>query len=143
MRTLLQRLNKFNLTKPEVLVMINLGVGVKKAEAEQGVAEMQTGAEVETAENGEGDLLDRVERHINSTEGHDGMEIDDGQTGNEDGQIQNAQEEENGDITVLNTIIEEMYDRFNDADINEILQICGEVLVGGRTGHDAMPIPDK
>jgi hypothetical protein len=143
MRTLLQRLHRFNLTKPEVLVMINLGVGVKKAEAVQGVTETQNEAEVETVENGEGDLLDKVERHINSTEGPDGMQVDDRQTRNEDRQIQDVQEEENGDTTVLNTIIEEMYDRFNDDDINEILQICGEVLGGGGPGHDAMPTPDK
>jgi hypothetical protein len=59
MRTLLQRLHRFNLTKPEVLVMINLGVGVKKAEAVQGVTETQNEAEVETVENGEGDLADK------------------------------------------------------------------------------------
>jgi len=143
MRTLLQRLNKFNLTKPEVLMMINLGVGVKKGEAEQDVAQTQKEAAIETVENGEGDLLDKVERHINSTEGHDGMQVDEGQTSGEDGQIQNVQEEDNGGTTVLNTVIEEMYDRFNDADINEILQICAEVLGDGGTGHDAMPMPDK
>jgi hypothetical protein len=143
MRTLLQRLNKFNLTKPEVLVMINLGVGVKKAKTEQKDVEMQNEAEVETVEIGEGDLLDKVERHINSTEGRDGMQVDDGQTRNEDGLMQSGQEEDNPDITVLNTIVEEMYDRFNDADINEILQICGKVLGGDETGYDAMPIQDQ
>jgi hypothetical protein len=132
MRPLLLRLKKFNLTKPEVLVMINLGVGVKKAgEPGQTADETQNRDETDTVGNEEGDLLDKVERHINSAEGP-------GQTGGEDVQMEDGQED-NPDITVLNTVIEDMYDRFNDAEINEMLQICGEVL--GATDIDQHETP--
>ena len=138
MRTLLQRLNKFNLTKPEVLVMINLGSGVKKApEPRQEAIEMPN-EEEEMVGNGDGDLLDKVERHLNSAEGPDGAQAENRAAGHEDVQIQDEQEEGNSDITVLNTIVEEMYDRFTDADIKEILQICGEILGGSETPRDEM-----
>lgn len=129
MRTLLQRLHKFRLTKPEVLVMINLGVGVRKspdsATGDVGTLNKEDG---DVVGSGGGDLLDKVERHINSTDGHDGRQTGNGQTSDEDIAMPDEQEEANSDISVLNTIIEEMYERFNDADINEILRICGEVL---------------
>jgi hypothetical protein len=123
----MQRLQKFNLTKPEVLMMINLGVGVKKTPDPR-----QRGVEAQNedaAENRDGDLLDKVEKHINSTEQQDGAQVND----NEDVQLE-ALQEDNPDISVLNTIIEEMYERFSDADINEILQISGEIL--GGNGKD-------
>ncbi|ERF72720.1 hypothetical protein EPUS_04773 [Endocarpon pusillum Z07020] len=133
MRTLLQRLQKFNLTKPEVLVMINLGVGVKKApEARQEAIEVPNEEEEEMVGNGDGDLLDKVERHLDSAEGADRAQAENRAAGHEDVQMQDEQEEDNSDITVLNTIVEEMYDRFTDADIKEILQICGEILGGSE-----------
>lgn len=116
--------------------MINLGVGVKRtADSTQNVIGMQNEDEVDAVENGDGDLLDKVERHINSAAGRDGMDGGNGQNSKEDIQMQNGQED-NPDISVLNTIVEEMYERFNDADINQILQICGEVLCGHETTTD-------
>jgi len=136
MRTLLQRLDRFNLTKPEVLVMINLGVGVKKPPGPGQIAvEVQDEDGVETVENGVGDLLDKVEMHINSAEGPDGTQVGQGHASNEDIQMDNGQVD-SSDISVSNNIIEEMYERFNDADINEILQICGEVLGRDGTAND-------
>ena len=134
MKSLLQRLKKFNLTKPEVLMMINLGVGVRKPPGDEKIdGDIQRGDEVETVENGEGDLLDRVERHINSAEAGNESQIN--RRGDTDTQMQDEQED-NSDISVLNTIIEEMYDRFNDAEINEILKICGEVLGSNHADKD-------
>lgn len=135
MRTLLQRLHKFHLTKPEVLVMINLGVGVRKTpESATGDVGTLNKEDADVVGSGDGDLLDKVERHINSTDGHDGRQAGNGQTSDEDTAMPDEPGEVNSDISVLNTIIEEMYERFNDADINEILRICGEVL---RSNEDA------
>ena len=111
-------------------MMINLGVGVKKTtDPAQSAVDTQNQKEVETEENGDGDLLDKVERHINSAQGNV-------ETSDKDVQMHIEQEEDNSDITILNTIVEEMYDRFSDADIHEILQICEEVLGGGETRTD-------
>jgi hypothetical protein len=131
------------LTKPEVLVMINLGVGLNKtADTRLNAGETRKMQETETIENGDGDLLDKVERHINSTEGVAGTSAGNGHASNEDTQMHDGQED-NPDITVLNTIIEEMYDRFSDADINEILQICGEVLGGEVAGNAEVNMRDR
>jgi hypothetical protein len=140
MRTLLRRLYNFNLTKAEVLVMINLGIGVKKT-TNSGANAMETGSgeAVEKIENSGGDLLDKVERHINSAQTHDGMQSSNDHTTNEDIQMQDGQEGD-PDITVLNTVIEEMYERFNDADINEILKICGQVLGDDETSKEEADI---
>jgi hypothetical protein len=130
------------LTKPEVLVMINLGVGLNKtADTRLNAGETRNGQEAETVENGDGDLLDKVERHINSAEGAARTSAGNGHNGNEDIQMHDGQED-NPDITVLNTIIEEMYDRFSDADINEILQICGGVLGGDVAGNAEVNVQD-
>jgi hypothetical protein len=137
MRTLLQRLEKFNLTKPEVLMMINLGVGVKRPG--QNAVEMPSADEAEAVENGGGDLLDKVERHINSAEAADGSQVN----GNAQTDLQTQErQEDNPDISVLNTIIEEMYERFKDAEINEILHICGEVLGSKQTDKDDVHMQD-
>lgn len=117
--------------------MINLGVGVKKAPgATQEAIQIPNGEEEEMAGNGDGDLLDKVERHLDSAEGADGAQAENRAAGHEDVQMQDEQEEDNSDITVLNTIVEEMYDRFTDADIKEILQICGEILGGSETPRE-------
>ena len=120
-------------------MMINLGVGVKKAT--QPRREALEIPNVEEAEmvgngNGDGDLLDKVERHINSAEGPNGVQAENRAAGHDDVQMQDQQEGDNSDISVLNTIVEEMYDRLNDADIKEILQICGEILSGSETSGD-------
>lgn len=132
MRTLLERLHKFNLTKPEVLVMINLGVGLKKApDAAQGAVAVQDEETTDAVENGDGDLLDKVERHLNTSESHGARQLGNGEHGNEE-----EQEDDTSDISVLNTIIEEMYERLGDADIKEILRVCGEVLGSDVPGKD-------
>lgn len=120
-------------------MMINLGVGVNNVSApKQSAGETQNEDEAGTVENGGEDLLDKVERHINSAEGPDGTLVGNAPTSNEDVQMQEDQED-SPDITVLNTIIEEMYDRFKDAEINDILQICGEVL-GGTDSQDEVSV---
>ncbi|KAF7508177.1 hypothetical protein GJ744_009474 [Endocarpon pusillum] len=136
MRTLLQRLNKFNLTKPEALMMINLGVGVTKAPGARQEAIEMPNEEEGIVGHGDGDLLDKVERHLDSAEGADGAQAENRAASQEDVQMQDEQEDDNSDITVLNTIVEEMYDRFTDADIKEILQICGEILGGSETPRE-------
>jgi hypothetical protein len=133
MQTLLQRLHKFNLTKPEVLMMINLGVGVKElSDARQRTTEAHNEDEVETVENGDGDLLDKFERHLNSAVGTDGtLANGNAEPSTEDIRTQNEQED-SPDASVLSTIIEEMDERFSNKDVNEILRVCGEVLSGAE-----------
>lgn len=116
--------------------MINLGAGAKRlAHTAQHAVEMHEGSEIGETENGGEDLLDKVERHINSAEGADGPNVN----GKEETDVQMQDEQEDDpDVSVLNTIIEEMYDRFKDAEINEILKICGEVLGSGQTGSDEL-----
>lgn len=122
-------------------MMINLGVGVKKSPAggEKEDGDIQGGVEVEPMENGEGDLLDKVERHINSAEAGHGSRVNG--RGDTDTPMQDEQEDD-PDISVLNTIVEEMYDRFTDAEVNEILKTCGEVLGNSQTGNDAVDMQD-
>jgi hypothetical protein len=113
-------------------MMINLGIGMKKIpEPRQNTTNGQAEGDVDMTEIGDGDLLDKVERHINSAEGPEGAAI------NGNARLE-TDEEQNSDISVLNTIIEEMYDRFNEAEINKILRICGEVLSGKDTQDDGM-----
>lgn len=125
-------------------MMINLGVGVQKAPdpRQQGVVEAQDkhATEVETVGEGEGDLLDKVERRINSAErGLGGPATDNRLAGEEDAQMETGQQD-HPDISVLSNIIEDMYQRFNDDEINEMLLICGEVLAGPKKGSDEMAV---
>lgn len=134
MQTLLHRLQKFNLTKPEVLMMINLGVGLqRKPDPRHDTNSAERGAIVDTVENGDVDLLAKVEQHINSSERGEAQANEDGQN---DIEMQDEQQDAS-DASVLSTIVEEMYERFDDDDINEILNICGEVLGGNeRNAND-------
>ena len=120
--------------------MINLGIGTRRvADAGQHVVETPEGNEIDEVENGGGDLLDKVEQHINSAEGVDGPHVN----GSEQTHVQMQDEQEDDpDVSVLNTIIEEMYERFKDAEINEILKICREVLGSSQTGRDELDIQD-
>ena len=124
MEVLLHRLRKYHLTKAELLMIINLGVGVhKNLDSKEDVIETS-----ENVDNSEGDILDRVERHIISTEG-----IGNGQPGaveqtfNEEAQT-TSEPEVDSDMPLLNVIIEEMDERFSDQQVNEILHICREAL---------------
>lgn len=109
-------------------MMINLGVGGRKTshsgQAANGAQKEDT---VGTVENGDGDLLDKVEQHINSAEGREEAQVNG--DGENDIEMQDEQVD-TSDASVLSTIVEEMYDRFSDDDINKILKICGEVLGG-------------
>lgn len=109
-------------------MMINLGVGLqKKLDPGHDTNSAQKEAAVDTVENGDDDLLDKVEQHINSAEKRDEAQVNG--DGENDIEMQDEQPDAS-DASVLSTIVEEMYERFNDDDINQILKICGEVLGG-------------
>jgi hypothetical protein len=119
-------------------MMINIGVGVKRS-TDPGKA----GEEAQTGDDGTGDILphdqpqlDGVESDHNSTEVHDasqsqrqqlsGPELDD--------------QQEPSDASVLSTIVEEMYQRFSDTDVANILKICEDVLSGAEENGDEMEV---
>lgn len=138
MRTLLQRLKPYNLTKPEILMMINLGVGVKKpVDPGQAVEAANNEGAVEGDAQGDEDLLDRVEKHLSSSAEYGGPQGE--KEAESDIQLTEGQQEQS-DASVLSTIIEEMYERFSDADVAAILRTCEEVLRDGDNPGDEMQV---
>ncbi|RHZ63026.1 hypothetical protein CDV55_107427, partial [Aspergillus turcosus] len=119
LRELVTRLKPFGLTKGEVVMIVNLGVGL---DASSGAARSE-----EEGEGGE----------------HDGMEVD-GEGGNEDGEEAGREgesgsgglsEEDYGALALLDTVIEEREERLSEDDVAQILAIIRETLGSrGRTG---------
>ncbi|KAL5336097.1 hypothetical protein BJX70DRAFT_290870 [Aspergillus crustosus] len=119
LRNLITRLQPYGLTKGEVLMIVNLGVGIPPVEGagaggagvEGGGEEMdvdvQDGGE---AGSGEGD----------GGEGGQGEGEEDGEEGGEPGDY--------GALALIDTVIEEREQRLNDDDVLEILNIIRETL---------------
>ncbi|RAH85365.1 hypothetical protein BO86DRAFT_453808 [Aspergillus japonicus CBS 114.51] len=132
LRDLVTRLQPYGLTKGEVLMIVNLGIGlIPVAAAEEGEGEEGEEYEEEVVEEeeegGEGEGGQQLEE----------MEVDDGATnGGQDAENGGAgsgelAEEDYGAMALLDTVIEEREERLSEADVAGILTIIRETLGGG------------
>ena len=135
---LVQRLHKFELTKAEVLMIINHGVGLKDIrdprQQENGTQDDQEDVDTRETSVG-GSPPEQAERHLNSAAGgvdnHNEGLLNTGQQApgkSDNGVAQESSQIDHPDLSALNTLIEDMYERFDDAQVAEILRICHEVL---------------
>ncbi|KAI2997088.1 hypothetical protein CAN33_006115 [Aspergillus niger] len=124
LQELVTRLQPYGLTKGEVLMIVNLGVGLHAPATEGEEGE-------EMGEGGEED--ENAEHHGNGGEETNGMmEVDgaeEGQGG--DGEIP---EEDYGALALLDTVIEEREERLSNEDVTNVLAIIRETL-GSRKGE--------
>ncbi|GAB1216164.1 hypothetical protein ATERTT37_005369 [Aspergillus terreus] len=132
LRELIARLQPYGLTKGEVLMILNLGVGVggaAAAEGEQQAAEEEGGEEVQD-DGGEGGEQAPVNGDGHN---HDGMDVDgEGQAEGGEGAEEAAEipEEDYGALALLDTVIEEREERLSNEDVAAILAIIRETLGG-------------
>ncbi|GFF76144.1 conserved hypothetical protein [Aspergillus lentulus] len=118
LRELVTRLKPFGLTKGEVVMIVNLGVGL----------DTPSGARGDEEEGGGGE--------------QDGMEVDEVEGGEEGGEEAGREsgggglsEEDYGALALLDTVIEEREERLSEDDVAQILAIIRETLGSkGRTG---------
>lgn len=107
-RDLIKRLKPYKLTKAEVVMILNLGVGVNSPET--GEAEV---AEGEDAANGDDQMeVDQQNGHVNGDSGEEGE----------------AEEEDQGALALFESVVEERESRLTDEQVSEILGIIREVL---------------
>lgn len=118
--TLLTRLRKFELTKPEVLTIINHGVGLPLAH--QSAAHPQAPVGSVLQEGSESHAQASVENPAPASPGANDQSTQDGAA------TKTAEEETESDMILLSLIVEEMQSRFKDGEAKEMLQICREVL---------------
>ncbi|EAL92243.1 hypothetical protein KXX16_001762 [Aspergillus fumigatus] len=118
LRELVTRLKPFGLTKGEVIMIVNLGVGLDTSSA-------GARADGEEGEGGE----------------QDGMEVDEVEGGNEGGEEAGMEsgggglsEEDYGALALLDTVIEEREERLSEDDVAQILAIIRETLGPGSKG---------
>lgn len=124
LRSLISQLVPFGLTKAEVLMIVNLGVGLGVGESRPG-EEAGGGGEAEEGREGG--------RHVNG----EGMDVDaaDG-AGNAEEAGEEGAEEDYGPLALLDTVIEEREERLSKEDATQILRIIRETLgpTRGPTG---------
>ena len=144
LRDLVKGLQPFGLTKGEVLMIVNLGVGVQPppaaaeeeeqgGEGEQNPVEQITeegGAEgeAEAEANGTGEQMDVDGSHeVNGVEGAEGAAAEGGEG---EGQLA---EEDYGALALLDTVIEEREERLSNEDVAQVLKVIRETL-GSKEG---------
>ncbi|EEH09868.1 conserved hypothetical protein [Histoplasma capsulatum G186AR] len=118
LREIISRFRPFQLTKAEVLMIVNLGIGL-------GVS----------GETGDGEGEDGVTTASAVTEEMvDGMEVDGGASGQPGRDVYGGIDEEAdyGALALLDTVIEDREERLSTEDVGEILRIVRETL--GKRG---------
>ncbi|RAH49227.1 uncharacterized protein BO95DRAFT_439499 [Aspergillus brunneoviolaceus CBS 621.78] len=142
LRDLVTRLKPYGLTKGEVLMIVNLGIGLMPAAAaEEGEEEGETEEyeeEVVEEEGGaeeEGEQPEEMEVDGGATNG----EQDAAGAGGENGEAGSGElaEEDYGAMALLDTVIEEREERLSEADVAGILTIIRETLGGGAAAAAA------
>lgn len=109
LREMVLRLRPYGLTKAEVLMILNLGVGLD--------AGKDADKQAETGINGDGKMdVDHQEAITN------------GDTANEDGDGEEEDDGDTGAMALLNAIVEELDSRIPEDKIPEILAIIRDVL---------------
>lgn len=151
LRDLVKGLQPFGLTKGEVLMIVNLGVGTLPPPAaedqdqdqedqqenpeEQAPEEGGADAEGETEANGTEEQMevDGVNGHEVNGTGADGAEnTAEGGDGEGAGEGELA-EEDYGALALLDTVIEEREERLSNEDVAQVLKVIRETL-GSREG---------
>lgn len=145
LRELVRRLQPFGLTKGEVLMIVNLGVGVQQGppaaedqdqeqeqEQDQGQDQgMDEGAEEQEYEQGvEGVNGTTQEEHMDVIDEGQG-EVAEGE-GEGEGEGGEIAEEDYGALALLDTVIEEREERLSNEDVAQVLGIIGETLGNGQ-----------
>lgn len=116
---LVRGLRPFGLTKGEVLVILNLGVGFLQASAE---GEGEDGGE----QGGEGEEqmeVDQGQGEVNGVVGEEGQEEGEGELPAED----------YGALALLDTVIEEREERLSNEDVAQVLAVIREALGPGNS----------
>ncbi|KAL2852647.1 hypothetical protein BJX68DRAFT_56241 [Aspergillus pseudodeflectus] len=121
LRNLITRLQPYGLTKGEVLMLINLGVGLPASGPAVEGGEGEEGGD--TAEAGEG--MDVDEGAAENGAGEGGV---DGEEGGEEGEAGDY-----GALALVDTVIEEREQRLSDEDVTAILSIIRETLGSATT----------
>ncbi|KAL4809974.1 hypothetical protein BDV18DRAFT_51305 [Aspergillus unguis] len=129
LRELVTRLHPYGLTKGEVLMIVNLGVGVPAAPvAAEGEGEGE-GEEGVNGAPGEGDQME-VDNEAPAGEGEveqngeaEGQAEGEGEGGEEEGEVGDY-----GALALIDTVIEEREQRLSDDNVLEILAIIRETL---------------
>ncbi|KAL4862538.1 hypothetical protein BDV12DRAFT_202942 [Aspergillus spectabilis] len=124
LRNLITRLQPYGLTKGEVLMIVNLGVGISPASGAEGAAGEDGGEKmnVDEQDGGEG-----------GSGAGDGGEVEQEY---DEGEGEGEEEGEPGDygaLALIDTVIEEREQRLNDDDVLEILNIIRETLGSATT----------
>lgn len=150
LRELVRRLQPFGLTKGEVLMIVNLGVGVQRAlgaeeqdqDQEQGQGQDQgmEGAEGQEHEQGEsvnGTAQEEGHMDVDVDNNHEvnGSVVEEGQgegEGGDEGEGGEIAEEDYGALALLDTVIEEREERLSNEDVAQVLGIIRETLGNGQ-----------
>ncbi|KAL4965951.1 uncharacterized protein BDV14DRAFT_49689 [Aspergillus stella-maris] len=120
LRGLITRLQPYGLTKGEVLMIVNLGVGVPALDAQAG----ENGVEGESAEQMDVDVDEQAHAENGEEIKEEGVDGE-AEVGAE------GEEEEAGDygaLALIDTVIEEREQRLSDENVLEILAIIRETL---------------
>lgn len=140
LRDMIKGLQPFGLTKGEVLMIVNLGVGLQPPPAaaeegqegeqnpdEQSTEEGGAEGEGETQVNGTEEQMDVDGSHeVNGVEGAEGT----AEGGEGEGELA---EEDYGALALLDTVIEEREERLSNEDVAQILKVIRETL-GSKEG---------
>ncbi|KAI2792781.1 hypothetical protein POX_b02824 [Penicillium oxalicum] len=122
-RSLIQKLRPYGLTKAEVLTIVNLGIGLSAGESEDLTAVGEA--------NGHGEMMEvdetPVEGEGEEMAGGDGAEGEEGEEGG-------ATEADYGALALFDAVIEEREERISDDDLIAILGIIRETLNENYTG---------
>lgn len=109
LRELISRLQPYRLTKAEVVMILNLGVGLDAGRDTDNQAEGET--------NGDGEMdVDQQEPMPN------------GEAGEENGEGEEGGDDDTGALALINTIVEELDSRIPEEEIPGILAVLREVL---------------
>ncbi|BCS22115.1 uncharacterized protein APUU_30340A [Aspergillus puulaauensis] len=149
LRELITRLRPYGLTKGEVLMIVNLGVGVPPGAPGAGGGEEEEAREGEGEGEGEGDRMD-VDGQNGDGEGGDAAAMTENgveeveQVANGDGEAEGeageeGEEDEEGEtgdygaLALIDTVIEEREQRLSDENVLEILAVIRETLGAATT----------
>lgn len=126
MDSLLEQLKPFNLTKAEVLMLINLGVGTKRPRQRQQPPPLPGETDEEGIDEGaEGDSTARAGHARAEVEGTGPMTATERNPAEEQDQ---QDEEETDDRQLLGTVVEELDERLTEQQIDELLRILRSCL---------------
>ncbi|WEW55008.1 hypothetical protein PRK78_000435 [Emydomyces testavorans] len=120
LRTLITNLKPFNLTKAEVLMIVNLGVGLDTN------PEGENAAAAAAAATREDDTVVMQDGDANGEDDVGGS----GGVGEEE--MGEAEDADYGALALLDTVIEDREERLSNEDVGEILRIVRETLRGKK-----------